>query len=34
LWAALIWLMVGRLVALQVRFRGGRWAVVGATRPA
>jgi putative MATE family efflux protein len=34
LWAALIWLMIGRLVALQVRFRGGRWAVVGATRPA
>jgi putative MATE family efflux protein len=30
LWAALLGLMVGRLIGLGVRWRGGRWAVTGA----
>lgn len=32
LWAALGVLMVARAMVLSARFRGGRWAVVGATR--
>jgi putative MATE family efflux protein len=33
LWAALALMMLGRLVPLLVRFRRGRWAVVGADHP-
>jgi putative MATE family efflux protein len=33
LWAALALMMLGRLVPLLVRFRHGRWAVVGADHP-
>jgi putative MATE family efflux protein len=32
LWAALSWLMAARLLALQGRFMGGRWAVAGSRR--
>jgi putative MATE family efflux protein len=32
LWLALVLFMAGRLVALQMRFVGGRWAVAGAAR--
>lgn len=32
LWGALVWFMAVRAVTLGHRFRGGRWAVVGAVR--
>ncbi|MBM3684220.1 MAG: MATE family efflux transporter [Actinobacteria bacterium] len=32
LWAALLWFMVVRALGLGLRFRGDRWAVVGAVR--